>query len=80
MFNLNDEYDTQNYPFWRLMLVAVKWLNTELIELTNQNSIKVPKLVNSKNKKTLGIYIKLYHERPKKKYVMQANCRILYVM
>ena len=40
--------DTQNYPFCRLHLAV----DTQLNELTNQNFIKVPKVVNSTNKKT----------------------------
>ena len=45
-------YDTQNYTFIRLQLVA-KHLDTRLIALTNQNSIKFPKVVKPTNKKTL---------------------------
>ena len=41
--------DTQNYPFCRLPLVV----DTQLNELTNQNSIKVPKVAKPTNKKTL---------------------------
>ena len=40
--------DTQNYPFCRLQLV-VETFN----EPTNQNSIKVPKVIKLTNKKTL---------------------------
>ena len=39
--------DTQNYSF-------CKRLDTQLNYLTNQNSLKVPKIVNSTNKKTLA--------------------------
>ena len=45
MYIPNDK--TQNYPFCRLQLV--------LDAPTNQNSIKVPKVVNPTNKKTLLI-------------------------
>ena len=38
---------TQNYPFCRLQLVV----ETQINELTNQNSIKVPKVVKTTNKK-----------------------------
>ena len=41
MYILN--YDTQNYPFCRLKLVA-EALNTHLYELTHQNSLMSPKL------------------------------------
>ncbi len=47
---LND--DTQNYPYCRLQLMVEKFEN-RLIEPTNQNLIKVPKVVKPKNKKTL---------------------------
>ena len=36
--------DTLNYPFCRLKLV-VESLDTQLNEPTNQNSIKVPKVI-----------------------------------
>ena len=52
MYNPND--DTQKYPFCRLQLM-VEPLDTQLNEPTNQNSIKVPQLVKTTNKKTLGI-------------------------
>ena len=42
--------DTQNYPFCRLELVV----ETQLISTTNQNSVKVPKVVNLTNKKDFG--------------------------
>ena len=38
--------DSQNYPFCRLRL------DTHLNEPTNQNSLKVPKVVKPTNKKT----------------------------
>ena len=41
--------DTQNYPFCRLQLVV----DTQLKESTNQNELKVPKVVRPTNKKTL---------------------------
>ena len=44
--------DTQNYPFCRLKLM-VERLDTQLNEQINQNSIKVPKVVKPKSKKTL---------------------------
>ena len=40
--------DTQNYPFCRLQLV-VENLNTQLIEPTNQHSIKVLEVVKPTN-------------------------------
>ena len=40
--------DTQNYPLSRLQLLA----KTQLNEPTNENLIKVPKVVKSTNKKT----------------------------
>ncbi len=40
--------NTQIYPFCRLQLV-----DTQLYEITNQNSIKAPKAVKITNKKTL---------------------------
>ena len=42
--------DTQNYPFCRIELMF-KTLYALLNEPTNQNSIKVPKVFNSTNKK-----------------------------
>ena len=47
--------DKQNYPFCRLKLVVefLKRLNIQLNESTNQNSLKLPKVVKPKNKKTL---------------------------
>ena len=50
MYIPND--DTQNYPICRLKLV-VETLDTQLNEPTNQNTIKVPKVVKPTNKKTL---------------------------
>ena len=47
MYILND--DNQNYPFCILQLVV--WLPTN--EPTNENSIQVPKVVKTTNKKTL---------------------------
>ena len=47
MYIPND--DTQNYPFYRLQLVV----DTKLNEQTYQNSIKVPKVVVTTNKKTI---------------------------
>ena len=44
--------DTPNYPFCSLEL-GVKILDTKLIEPTNQNPIKIPKVVKPTNKKTL---------------------------
>ena len=46
MYIPND--DTQNYPFCRFL----KQLDTQLNEPINQNSIKAPKVVKPKNKKT----------------------------
>ena len=43
MYIPND--DTQNDPFFRLQFV-IKTLNTQLNELTNQHSPKVPKVFN----------------------------------
>ena len=43
--------EKQKCPFFRLQLV-VKRLNSQHNELTNQNSIKVPKDVKPLNKKT----------------------------
>ena len=40
--------DTQNYPFWILQLV-VETLGHSSNEPTNQNSLKVPKVVSSTN-------------------------------
>ena len=45
-------YDSQNYPLCRLQLV-VKRLVTQLNEPTNQNLIRVPKVVKLSKKKTL---------------------------
>ena len=42
--------DTQNYSFYRLKLVVETF---ELNKQTNQNSVKVPKVVKPMNKKTL---------------------------
>ncbi len=42
---------TQNYPFFKLQLV-VETMNTQLNEPTNQNLIKVPKVLETTNKKT----------------------------
>ena len=47
MYIPND--DTQNYHFCRLQLVV----NAKLYEPTNQNKIKVSKVVNPTNKETL---------------------------
>ena len=44
--------DTQNYPFCRLHLV-VESFDTQPNKPTNQHSIKVPKVVEQTNKKTL---------------------------
>ena len=49
MYIFND--DTQNYPFYRFQLV-VGTFDTQLNELTNQNIMKVTKVVNPTNKKT----------------------------
>ena len=46
-------YNTQNYPSRRLELLFEKRLNTQPNKLTNQNSLKVPKVFNLTNKKTL---------------------------
>ena len=46
MYTPND--DTQNYPFCRLKLV-VETLNTQHNKPTNQNSLKVPKVVKPTN-------------------------------
>ena len=46
--------DTQNHPFSSLQLVkGLKNLVTQLNESTIQNSIKVPKVFEPTNKKTL---------------------------
>ncbi len=50
MYIPNDVTQTNN-PFGELQLV-VKRLDTQLNEPTNQNLIKVPKVVRSTNKKT----------------------------
>ena len=47
MYIPND--DTQNCPFCKLQIVV----ETQLIEPTNQNLIKVPQVFKSTNKKTL---------------------------
>ena len=52
MYIPND--DTQNYPLYRLQLL-LKRLNTQLNEITNQNSVKVPKVVEPKNGKPWGL-------------------------
>ena len=44
--------DTQNYPFPELNQ-WLKRLNTQLNKPTNQNTLKVPKVVKPTNKKTL---------------------------
>ena len=44
--------NTQNYPFCRLQL-GVKRLDTQLNKPTNQNPLKVPKVVMTTNKKML---------------------------
>ena len=43
--------DKQNYPSCTLKFM-IKWFKTHLNETNNQNSIKVPKVVESTNKKT----------------------------
>ena len=43
---------TQEYPICRLQLVVVT-LDTQLDKPTNQNLIKVPKVANPTNKKSL---------------------------
>ena len=50
MYISNDE--TQNYPFSRLQLV-VETFGHSTYDPINQKSIKVPKVVEPKNKKTL---------------------------
>ena len=49
MYIPND--DTQNYPFFKLQLAIQTY---QLNKPANQNSIKVPKVVEPTNKKTLG--------------------------
>ena len=49
MYITNDY--TQNYPFCRIQLL-VKSLDTQIVETTNQNSIKIPKVFKPTNKKT----------------------------
>ena len=44
--------DTQNYPFFGLQLVAVTFEHSTL-KPTNQNWLKVPKVVKPTNKKRL---------------------------
>ena len=44
--------DTQNYPFYRLQLMVEK-LDTQLNELTNQNSLKVPNEIDRTSKKMI---------------------------
>ena len=44
--------DTQNYHLYRLQLM-VERLETQINEPTNQNSIKLPKVVKSTNEKML---------------------------
>ena len=48
IFTHND--DTQNNAFCRLQLV-VETFNTQLNETTNQNALKVPKVIKPINKK-----------------------------
>ena len=43
--------NTQNYTYG--LQLVVKTLNTQLYDPTNQNLMKVPKVVKSTNKKTL---------------------------
>ena len=45
--------DTQRYPFCRLQLVC-ETFDTQLNKPTNQNSIKVPKVLEPTNKKMLS--------------------------
>ena len=47
MYIPNDE--TENYP----LQLVVQYLDTFFNEKTNQNSIKIPKVVKPTNKKTL---------------------------
>ena len=49
------KYDTKNLTLKKIRLVVEMFetLDTQLNELTYQNSIKVPKVVKPKNKKTL---------------------------
>ena len=51
MFIPND--DTQNKSFCRLKLVTETFGQFQLNEQTNENSLKVPKVVKQTNKKTL---------------------------
>ena len=46
-------HDTQNYPFYRSYL----HMNTQLNDPTNQNSIKVPKVIKPTKRKHLGIRV-----------------------
>ena len=46
--------DKQNYPFRRLQLV-VESLDTQIKEPTDQNSLKVPKIVKKTNEKNVDI-------------------------
>ena len=47
--------NTQNYPFYRLQLVVETFGQSTKNEPTNQNSIKVSKVVKPTNKKTILI-------------------------
>ena len=42
--------DTHNYPFCTLQLVVESFLHFQQSEPTNQNSIKVPKVIKTTNK------------------------------
>ena len=44
---------TQNYSFYKIQIVVKKRSDTQLNKATNQNSLKVPKVVGPTNKKTL---------------------------
>ena len=61
MYILND--NTQNYPFCRLKLVVETF--EQLNELTNQNSLKFPKLLRQRIRKryikTFGTSVKTDH-------------------
>ena len=54
MYIPND--DKQNNPFFRIQSHWFKRLDIQINELTNQNSIKVPKVIKPTNKKTLLIF------------------------
>ena len=46
-------YDTQNYPFFKLQLLKRLRLDTELNKQLNRNSVTVQKVVKQKTKEML---------------------------